>query len=155
VPGAQIHSPDTEPHPPGLRAASAHPPLGPSSPASRSRRNARRALLALSAIAAAEVIGSVGFHVIEGASWINAFYFESMLATGQGPPFPLNTDAGKIFASVMAFVSVGSTLSAVLFILGPMLARLWRGLVEGVETEARRIERDVTEEVHRVRQDRE
>ena len=90
------------------------------SPAATIRRNrTRRALIAVTAVLVAELVGTVGFHVIEGAGWINAFYFESMLATGQGPPFTLYTNAGKIFASVMAFVSVGSTLSAVIFAVGP------------------------------------
>jgi hypothetical protein len=91
-------------------------------------------------VAAAEIVGAVGFHLIEGASWVNAFYFESMLATGQGPPFTLTTDAGKIFASIMGFVSVGSSLTAVLFVLGPMLGRLWRRFVEDVEEDVHRVE---------------
>ncbi len=53
------------------------------------------------------VIGRVGFHPIEGMNHVNAVYFESMLATGQGPPLLLDIDAGKIFASIMAFVTVG------------------------------------------------
>jgi hypothetical protein len=106
----------------------------------RRRNNLRRAVLAISAVALAEIVGAVGFHVLEGANWINAFYFESMLATGQGPPFTLTTDAGKVFASVMAFVSVGSSLTAVLFVLGPLLGRLWRRFVEDVEHDVRDLE---------------
>jgi hypothetical protein len=119
--------------------------------ASRRRRsNTRRALLAISAVVAAEVIGTVGFHLIEGADWVNAFYFESMLATGQGPPFTLTTDTGKIFASIMGFVSVGSTLSAVIFTLGPLLTRIWRSFVEDVETEARAFEHGVASEIRKL-----
>jgi hypothetical protein len=100
------------------------------------RRNLRRAFLAVSAVALAEVLGTVGFHAIEGMNWVNAFYFESMLATGQGPPLPLVTDSGKIFASIMGFVSVGSTLSAVIFTLGPIFARIWHEAWLHVEAEA-------------------
>jgi hypothetical protein len=120
-------------------------------PARPRRRTARRALFALAVIGVVEVVGTVGFHAIEGMAWINAFYFESMLATGQGPPFPLATNAGKIFASAMGFVSVGSTLSAVVFAVGPFLARSWRGLVQDVEVEARRLEQEVTDETRRFR----
>lgn len=116
----------------------------------RRRTNARRAILALSLVAVAEVIGTIGFHAIEGLGWVNAFYFESMLATGQGPPLPLNTDTGKVFASIMGFVSVGSTLSAVIFTLGPILSRLWRELIEGIESEARALEQDAVAEIHKV-----
>jgi hypothetical protein len=142
----------------GGSASPTVPSRGAPEAASRRRRRrgtARRALFALGAIATAEVIGTVGFHLIEGAGWIDAFYFESMLATGQGPPFTLNTDAGKIFASVMGFVSVGSTLSAVVFTLGPWFGRLWRTLVEDVEGRARLLEHELassprsSEEGHR------
>jgi len=100
----------------------------------------------------AEIIGTVGFHLIEGQNWINSVYFESMLATGQGPPFPLTTDTGRIFASIMAFVSVGSSLSAVLFVLGPLLGRFWRRFVEQVEREARHFETEAREEIRQLRE---
>jgi hypothetical protein len=146
--------PSDEPTLPAARAeAEGSAPAVPARPTARPRRrhrsNARRAVLAISAVVAAEVIGTVGFHLIEGANWVNAFYFESMLATGQGPPFTLNTDTGKIFASIMGFVSVGSTLSAVIFTLGPLLTRIWREFVEDVETETRALEHDVARGVRR------
>lgn len=100
----------------------------------------RRAIYSLIAVALAEIIGTVGFYLIEGVRWVDAFYFESMLATGQGPPFVLNTDTGKIFASIMGFVSVGSVLSAVIFTVGPLVVRFWREGIEAVEEEARKLE---------------
>ena len=100
----------------------------------------RRALYAVLAVVAAEIVGSIGFHLIEGVNWVDAFYFESMLATGQGPPFTLYTNAGKIFASIMGFVSVGSVLSAVIFVVGPIALRLWHESMEVAEREAHRIE---------------
>ncbi len=115
-----------------------------------SKANARRAIYALTAVALAEIVGTVGFHIIESAGWINAFYFESMLATGQGPPFALNTNAGKIFASVMGFVSVGSVLSAVIFTLGPIMVTLWHEGMQSVESGARRIEQDVVHDVRKL-----
>jgi hypothetical protein len=103
----------------------------------------RRAFYALSAIVVVMVCGIVGFHEIEGMNWVNAIYFESMLATGQGPPIQLNTDAGKLFASVMAFVSVGSVISALIVTLSPIVAQLWREGLEKVEKDARVVERDL------------
>jgi len=118
-----------------------------------SRTARRRAIYALAAVVAAEVVGTVGFHVIEGAGWVNAFYFESMLATGQGPPFQLNTDTGKIFASIMAFVSVGSVISALVFSIGPIVARYWRESLEHIEADVHRIEHGATAELRRLEEE--
>ncbi len=145
-PSAHGPTPEASARPPAERPSA--PPPAPPRPGRRSRL--RRALLAIGAVAAAEIIGTVGFHAIEGVSWINAFYFESMLATGQGPPFALVTSIGKVFASIMGFVSVGSTLSAVIFTLGPLLTRIWRNAVEDVEGHVRAFEHRVADDVRRL-----
>ncbi len=103
----------------------------------------RRAFLAVSLIVAVMVVGVIGFHAIEGMGWVNAFYFESMLATGQGPPIPLTTDAGKVFASIMGFVSVGSVITSLVYTLAPIIAQLWKEGLERVEEEAKTIEHDL------------
>jgi hypothetical protein len=103
----------------------------------------RRVVYALSLIASVMVVGIVGFHYIEGMNYVDALYFESMLATGQGPPLTLTTDNGKIFASIMAFVSVGSILTTIVYTLGPVLSSVWREGLERVEKEARTVEKDV------------
>jgi hypothetical protein len=107
----------------------------------------RRVVYSVLTVFAAMLVGTVGFHYIEGMSYVNAVYFESMLATGQGPPLQLNTDTGKIFASIMAFVSVGSVLTTVVFTLGPMLTQIWREGLEHVEQDARTIESEVKRRV--------
>lgn len=107
------------------------------------RTRTRRAIYALLGIAVVLVVGTVGFHAIAGLGWVDAFYFESMLATGQGPPLVLTTDASKLFASLMAFISVGSVVSAILLTLGPIIIQLWRETVELVEQETREIEREI------------
>ena len=103
----------------------------------------KRVFYAFSAIAAVMVVGIVGFHQIEGMDWVNAIYFESMIATGQGPPIQLMTDSGKIFASVMAFVSVGSVITALVVTLAPIISQLWREGWERVEKDARGLEREM------------
>jgi hypothetical protein len=139
--------------PPGVDGGPTAERSGAQAANARRRRNVRRAMLAIAAVGLAEIVGTVGIHLLEGVGWINAFYFESMLATGQGPPFALDTNAGKIFASIMGFVSVGSTLSAVVFSLGPILSPVWRDLVGEVERGARRLEKDVAQEVRRLEDD--
>jgi hypothetical protein len=103
----------------------------------------RRLVYALCGIGVVLAAGTIGFQLIAGLSPVNSFYFESMLATGQGPPIVLTTDSSKIFASIMAFVSVGSVVSTLLFAVGPIVRRFWREEAERIEEEARRIERDI------------
>ena len=98
----------------------------------------------LSLIALVLVVGVVGFHQLEGMRWVDAVYFESMLAAGQGPPIPLITDWGKIFASVMGFVSVGTVLVTLVVNLGPIMSQVWRESLEQLETDARKLEQDVS-----------
>ena len=112
----------------------------PQSTASRKRR----VFYAFSGIIVVMVVGIIGFHQIEGMNWVNAIYFESMLATGQGPPLTLTTDTGKIFASVMAFVSVGSVITALVVTLIPLISQLWREGLETAERDVKALERDLT-----------
>jgi hypothetical protein len=102
----------------------------------------RRVFYAVSGIAVVMVVGTVGFHEIEGMNWVNAIYFESMLATGQGPPIQLATDAGKLFASVMAFVSIGSVITALVLTLAPIVSQLWREGIEKAERDAQELKRE-------------
>jgi hypothetical protein len=108
-------------------------------PASRKRR----VFYAVSGILVVLVIGTIGFHEIEGMRWVDAAYMESMLATGQGPPIPLTTDWGKVFASVMGFVSVGSVITGLVFTLVPIVSQLWREGLERVEADAKEIEKEL------------
>ena len=43
----------------------------------------------------------------------------------------------------MAFVSVGSVITTLVFTLGPILATVWRESLERVEGEAKKIEEDM------------
>ena len=73
-------------------------------------------------------IGTLGIHFIERFSFIDAFYFTSMIATGQGPTGPLCpvTPSGKLFTALLAFISVGSMITAFGFLFGPFFGKLWR-----------------------------
>ena len=78
-------------------------------------------------------IGVVGMHRFEKMPWIDAFYFMSMIATAQGPMVTPLTTAGKIFVSLMAFISVGAVVASLGFLFGPFLGKLWRVGVEHLE----------------------
>ena len=91
------------------------------------------------------LIGTLGIHRLEGFSYIDSFFFSSMIATGQGPVGSLvpQTTAGKIFTAILAFVSVGTLLAALGFVFGPFLGKLWKiGFMK------------LEEEIHTLRGDR-
>jgi hypothetical protein len=44
----------------------------------------------------------VGYHALEGYSWVDSFLNAAMLMGGMGPVGSLHTDAGKVFAGVYA-----------------------------------------------------
>jgi len=107
----------------------------------------RRAFYAITVVIVVVIIGTVGFHYIEGASYIDAFYIESMIATGQGPPFAMQTDAGKIFASIMAFTSVASVATSIFLTLGPIVVQMWREGVEHAERQVREVEGELRDRI--------
>ena len=90
--------------------------------------------------------GVIGVHILEHLSWIDAFYFMSMIATAQGPTITPITVAGKIFASFMAFVSVGTVVASLGFLFGPFFGKLWRVGVEHIEEELHLLKKDKHEE---------
>ena len=102
-----------------------------------------RAAYSLALIAAVEVIGTVAMHAIEGWSLLDSFYFTSFIATGQGPPGNLLPDSplGKVFASLLAFVSVGTVITALLFLFGPFLGRVLKAGEEKLEEIGKEVER--------------
>ncbi len=125
-------------------------PGGSSSVALRARRHARRrrrVTYSLLAIGVVLVIGTAGFYELTGTGWVNSFYFECMLATGQGPPFTLVSSGAKLFAAFMAFVSVGTVVSTLIVNLGPVIGRLWREGIEEAERELRRVDRHLAEDL--------
>ncbi|MCI4352394.1 MAG: hypothetical protein L3K14_03285 [Thermoplasmata archaeon] len=107
------------------------------------RSAVRRLAYGLLGIGAVLVIGAFGFHLVAGLSAVDSIYFESMLATGQGPPLTLTSDTAKLFASLMAFISVGSVVSTLLFAVGPVVRQIWHDSLVYVEQEARVLEHEL------------
>jgi hypothetical protein len=66
------------------------------------RRQARFTLAALGIIVASLAIGMLGYHFLEGLTWMDAFLNAAMLMGGMGPLAPLTTEAGKLFAGLYA-----------------------------------------------------
>lgn len=95
----------------------------------------RRGLYSFTLVALVMFIGTWGMHKIEKLSYLDAFYFMSMIATAQGPTFAPMTAAGKIFASLMAFISVGVVVAALGFLFGPFFGKLFKVGFEKFEHE--------------------
>ncbi|MDA4128362.1 MAG: potassium channel family protein [Thaumarchaeota archaeon] len=107
------------------------------------RRSLRRAVYSLLIVTIVLVVGTFGIHYFEGWNYIDSFYFTSMLVTAEGPANTPATDPGKIFAAFMAFVGVGSVITASVYLFGPAVGALWRKGVYEVEKEIRVVERSV------------
>jgi hypothetical protein len=80
----------------------------------------KRALFSIVILAIVMAIGTLGMMFLEGWDPVTSFYFMALLATAEGPALSPLTVAGKLFASVMAFVSIGAAISAIAFTFGPL-----------------------------------
>ncbi len=101
----------------------------------------RRAAYSATIIALVLALGTLGMHFIEGMSLVDSFYFTSLIATGEGPSTTPETAAGKIFASFLSFISIGSVVASLIFLLGPFAGTLLKYGIEFGEEELKRIEK--------------
>lgn len=69
-------------------------------------------------------IGMIGYHELEGLSWIDAYVNAAMILGGMGPVAELHTTAGKLFAATYALLSGFVLLVAAGLLLTPLLHRL-------------------------------
>ena len=97
----------------------------------------KRGFYSAAIITAIVGFGTVGMHRLEGMSYLDAFYFMSMIATAQGPAAVPHTVAGKLFAACIAYVSVGAVIGALGYFFGPFFGQLWHLGVQHLEEEAR------------------
>jgi hypothetical protein len=68
-------------------------------------RQAFHFAIAAMMIAGSLLIGMAGYHWFENLAWIDSLVNASMILGGMGPVNPLQTDAGKVFASFYALYS--------------------------------------------------
>ena len=87
-------------------------------------RMARSGGVAAAFIAVSLVIGMLGYHGLEGMSWIDAFLNAAMLLGGMGPVTPPATTGGKLFAGIYALYCGLAVLAAAGVLLAPALHRL-------------------------------
>ncbi|HMK50546.1 MAG TPA: hypothetical protein VK435_10880 [Thermodesulfovibrionales bacterium] len=68
-------------------------------------------------------IGTAGYRIYGRLSWIDSFLNASMILTGMGPVDHLETDGGKIFASLYALFSGVAFLTFVAVLSAPVFHR--------------------------------
>ncbi len=88
------------------------------------RRVARFVLLDLVVLFVALSLGVAGYHYFEGLNWLDALINASMIDGGMGPVSPLQTAAGKVFASFYALLSGLVFIGVAGILLTPFVHRL-------------------------------
>ena len=68
-------------------------------------------------------IGMVGYHVLAGLPWIDAFLDAAMILSGMGPLTPLHNDAAKLFAGCYAIYCGIALIGTTGVILAPVIHR--------------------------------
>jgi hypothetical protein len=74
------------------------------------------------------IIGILGYHILEGFSWIDSLLNASMILGGMGPIGELKTDGGKFFASMYALFSGIIFLVTVGIVFAPVIHRFLHSL---------------------------
>lgn len=88
------------------------------------RRLAGHSLFALGVVAGSLGLGVLGYHGLEGLSWLDSLLNASMILGGMGPVDRLHTAAGKMFASFYALFSGMVFLVAAGILIAPLAHRL-------------------------------
>lgn len=68
-------------------------------------------------------VGMLGYHFLEGLSWIDSLLNASMILGGMGPVNPIHSAAGKLFASFYAIYSGVILLASVGILATPIFHR--------------------------------
>jgi hypothetical protein len=87
-------------------------------------RLAHSGIIAVALIAVSLFIGMVGYHNLEGLSWLDAFLNASMLLGGMGPVNLPATFGGKLFAGLYALYCGLAVILVAGVILAPIAHRI-------------------------------
>jgi len=90
------------------------------------RRVLRNIVLAIGILGICLLIGTIGYHFLAKAAWIDAFFNASMILSGMGPvPPEITTFNGKLFASFYALFSGVVFIGTIGVMLAPAIHRLF------------------------------
>jgi len=87
-------------------------------------RLSKHVLAAFTLILFSLCLGILGYHQIEGFSWIDSLLNAAMILGGMGEVNELKTDAGKIFAALYALYSGLVVIVATGFTVAPVAHRI-------------------------------
>ena len=87
------------------------------------QRLARNGIIGIAMLLIALGIGILGYHFFEGLSWLDSLLNASMILGGMGPVNPLQTAAGKLFASFYALFSGVVFIAAMGVLAAPIFHR--------------------------------
>lgn len=87
-------------------------------------RQGRYAVFAFLLVALSVGAGTLGYRLIAGLPWIDAFYMASMILTGMGPVVEMEDAGAKLFSSLYALYSGVAFLSITAVFFAPMVHRL-------------------------------
>jgi len=87
------------------------------------RRQLRSIAIGLFFIGIALVAGMIGYHLVVGLSWVDAYENAAMILSGMGPLASPATVAGKIFAGSYALFSGIAVLAIAGVIAAPLVHR--------------------------------
>ena len=103
----------------------------------------KRAFFSILVLAIVMAIGTVGMMLLEGWDSVTSFYFMALLATAEGPALSPLTVAGKLFASLMAFISIGAAISAITFTFGPLFGSVLKEGFAYIEKEEEKLRSNI------------
>jgi hypothetical protein len=83
----------------------------------------RHAALATAVIISALAIGMLGYHCLEGLSWLDSFLNAAMILGGMGPVNELHFSSTKLFAGFYALFSGLAFIAVVGIIILPLAHR--------------------------------
>jgi hypothetical protein len=88
------------------------------------QRIIRHSIVALFVVLVSLIIGVLGYHYLEGFSWVDAILNAAMILGGMGPVDTLHTTRGKLFAAAYALFSGVIFLVVAGILFAPLLHRL-------------------------------
>ncbi len=94
-------------------------------------RVARSAVQGVGILTVSLFAGMVGYHQIEGLSWVDSFLNASMLMGGEGPLDHQRTTAGKLFEGLYALYCGLAVISVAGIIFAPVVHRFFHKLHRG------------------------
>src|SRR5689334_22759231 len=88
------------------------------------KRMARSGGICLGIVSLSLGMGTVGYHAFGDLPWIDALLNASMILAGMGPVDPMQSVAGKLFASMYALYSGVAFLTTMAILLAPLAHRV-------------------------------